>query len=137
MTPRDTLAVIAGSGAGELLGSCARNAERLGPVPTPFGLSAPLYRLRIGEAHFVFLPRHGEPGREVSAPWINYRANIYALKENGITHILAWSGPAAVDNSLNIADHVLPDDLIDETRGRESSFYKGTALGLLRQRQRP
>ncbi len=132
IAPRDVFAVIGGSGAHEVLQAHTHNAKRLGPAPTPFGLSAALYRVRIGDAHFLFLPRHGETGRELAAPWVNYRANIYALKDRGISYIMSWSGPAALDNSLNIGEYVLPNDLIDETRGRESSFYKGTGLGLLR-----
>jgi 5'-methylthioadenosine phosphorylase len=87
----------------------------------------------MADAHFLFLPRHGETGYEVAAPWVNYRANIYALKEQGVTRLLAWSGPGAIDNTLKIGEYVLPDDLIDDTRGRETSFYKGTGLGFLRQ----
>jgi len=132
-TPRDTFALIGGTGAHELLRSQAEHCNRLGPAPTPFGLSAPLYRVRIGEARFLFIPRHGETGYEVAAPWVNYRASIYALKGQGVERIIAWSAVRAVDVSVSIGQYVLPHDLIDETRGREPSFYKGTGLGLLRQ----
>ena len=128
MSARDTFAVIGGSGAHQVLQKYAPNAKRLDPIPTPFGLSGALYRFRMGSARFLFLPRHGETGHEIAAPWVNYRANIYALKEQGVMHIMSWSGPGAIDNSLNIGEYVLPDDLIDETRGRESSFFKGTGL---------
>ena len=133
MTPRDTFAVIAGRGAHDLLRTKAQHFKRLGPVPTPFGLSSPLYRVRIGEARFLFLPRHGEADNKIAGPWVNYRANIYALKQHDVWRIMAWSGPAAIDVSLSVGQYVLPHDLIDETRGRESSFYKGTALGVIRQ----
>jgi 5'-methylthioadenosine phosphorylase len=116
-----------------LLREKAQSFKRLGPAPTPFGLSAAVYRARLVDAHFLFLPRHGETGYEIAAPWVNYRANIYALKEQGISRILSWSGPGAIDNSLKIGEYVLPHDVIDDTRGRESSFYKGTGLGFLRQ----
>jgi 5'-methylthioadenosine phosphorylase len=133
MTPRDSLAVIGGSGAHELLRAQAQHVNRLGPVPTPFGLSAPLYRVRLGEAHFLFLPRHGETGYEIAAPWVNYRANIYALKEQGVSRLLAWSGPGAIGSSLRPGEYVLPHDLVDQTQGRETSFFKGTGLGFIRQ----
>ena len=51
--PRDTFALIVGSGASELLRANAQYLKRLGPVPTPFGLSAPLYRARMQDAHFL------------------------------------------------------------------------------------
>ncbi len=130
---RDTFALIGGKGAHDVLQAHAQNVKRLGPAPTPFGLSAPLYRVRISDAHFLFLPRHGDPGDETAAPWVNYRANIYALKEHGISRMMAWSAPSALDNSLDISEYVLPSDIIDDTRGRESSFYKGTGLGSIRQ----
>jgi len=133
MTPRDQLALIGGSGAHNLLRDRAQDVKRLGPVPTPFGLSGPLYRVRVRDSRFLFLPRHGEGGYEMAAPWVNYRANIYALKEQGVSRILAWSGPGAIDNSLQVGEYVVPHDLIDQTRGRESSFFKGTGLGFIRQ----
>jgi len=132
MVPRDTFALIVGSRASDLLRANSQYLKRLGPVPTPFGLSAPLYRSRMQEAHFLVLPRHGDPGEEVSAPWVNYRANIYALKEHGVWRILAWSGAAAVNLSLSVGEFVLPHDVVDDTRGRETSFFKGTDLGFMR-----
>jgi len=132
MTPRDTFALIAGLGASEIIGRTAQHLRRLGPVPTPFGLSAPVYRARLGEAHFLLLPRYGDPGEEVAAPWVNYRANMYALREYGVSRVLAWEDAVAVNFSLAMGQYVLPNDFLDDTRGRESSFYKGTALGGMR-----
>jgi len=129
----DSLAVIGGSNAHVLLKEQAQNAKRLGPVDTPFGPSSPLYRVRIRESHFLFLPRHGETGYEIAAPWVNYRANIYALKEQGVARIIAWTGPGAINPSMRPGDYVLPLDLIDHTQGRETSFFKGTGLGFIRQ----
>jgi len=133
MTPREPLGVIGGSGAHKLLASAAQSWARVGPVETPFGESAPIYRVRMGDAHFLLLPRHGEGGYEVAAPWVNYRANVYGLKELGVERVLAWSGPGAIDTSLHVGQFVIATDLMDETKGRESSFYKGTGLGFLRQ----
>ena len=130
--PQDTFALIVGSGASDLFSANAQYLKRLGPMPTPFGLSAPLYRARIQEAHFLVLPRHGDAGEEVGAPWVNYRANVYALKEQGTRRIMAWAGCAAVNLSLSVGEYVLPHDVIDDTRGREGSFYKGTDLGTMR-----
>jgi 5'-methylthioadenosine phosphorylase len=130
---RDVIAMIGGSSAHKLLKEQAPSVNRLGPVPTPFGLSAPIYRVRMREAHFLFLPRHGETGYDIAAPWVNYRANIYALKEQGISRIVAWTGPGALNASLRPGEYVLPHDVIDHTQGRESSFFKGTGLGFIRQ----
>jgi 5'-methylthioadenosine phosphorylase len=133
MAAAEMMALIGGSGAERLLASAEAKPTPLGPVDTPFGESTPIFRVRMGDSQFMFLPRHGEIGYQVAAPWVNYRANIYALKEHGVTRILSWSAAAATDNSLRVGQFVLPTDLVDETRGRESSFYKGTGLGVIRQ----
>lgn len=126
-------AIIGGSGAHEVLADQASRFRRLGPTPTPFGLSASLYEVSVEGKRLLFMPRHGASQYEVAAPWVNYRANIYALKERGVTRIMAWSGPGALDETLEVGQYVLPNDLIDQTRGRESSFFTGTGLGFIRQ----
>jgi len=127
------LAIIGGSGAYHLLEQGKLAGQRLGPLETPFGPSAPLHRLHLGGEWALFMSRHGEQGYEVCASWVNYRANIWALKEAGATCIAAWSGPGAIDESLAPGSFVVPDDLLDETHGRESSFFRGSGLGFVRQ----
>ncbi len=134
MAARELFALIGGYGAHELIAANSQFVKRLGPLATPFGLSAPIYRVRISDASFIFMPRHGEAGQEVAAPWVNYRANVYALKESGVQQVMSWSGAAAVNLSLSVGQCVMPHDLVDDTKGRESSFFKGTGLGMLRQR---
>lgn len=79
------------------------------------------------------MSRHGEREYEITAPWVNYRANIWALKDRGATSIIAWSGPGSLNPALLPGSYALPDDLLDETQGRESSFYVGTGLGFVRE----
>ncbi len=79
------------------------------------------------------MARHGETGYNLAAPWVNYRANIYALKDLGVTRILSWSGPGAINPQFQIGQYVLPHELVDLTHGRENTFYKNTGLGFLRQ----
>jgi 5'-methylthioadenosine phosphorylase len=64
---------------------------------------------------------------------VNYRANIYAAKSLGITRIVAWTGPGAVARRFRPGDMVLPDDLLDFTRNRPSTFYEGKGIGFIRQ----
>ncbi len=127
------LAIIGGSRAYDLLADGRIRQGQLAPVETPFGRSSPLGTLSLGGHEVLFLSRHGLGGYRVGAPFVNYRANIYALKDAGADRIVAWSGPGAIDPSFVPGQYVIPDDLIDETRGRASSFYEGTGLGLLRQ----
>ncbi|MCL5103546.1 MAG: MTAP family purine nucleoside phosphorylase [Armatimonadetes bacterium] len=128
----DKLAVIGGSQG-------FRTVEKLGkagaidPVPTPFGPSAPIHTLEVGGNEVYFLSRHGESGYRLTAPFVNYRANIWALKELGVARIVAWSGPGAIDPGIPIGDILVPDDIIDETRGRACTFYENLGIGFIRQ----
>jgi 5'-methylthioadenosine phosphorylase len=129
MTNNNKLAIIGGSQGfrtvqGELI------AETLGAIDTPYGRSQPVHLLNSG---ILFLSRHGDAGYHVTAPYVNYRANIYALKELGVERIVAWSGPGAIDPGIPIGDLLVPGDLIDETRGRASTFYEGLGIGFIRQ----
>jgi len=107
--------------------------ENLGPVSTPFGKSAHVYRLSMQGVDVAFISRHGEHGYTVSAPFVNYRANIWALKEIGVKRIVAWSGPGAIDPTIPIGNLLVPGDLVDETKGRDYSFYEGLGIGFIRQ----
>lgn len=127
------LAVIGGSQAYAILESGGIQGERTDPIETPFGLSQPIYKVALDGVETLFLSRHGERGYSIAAPWVNYRANIWALKEVGATHVISWSGPGAIDESLKIGQFVIPNDIIDETKSREYSFFKGTGWGFIRQ----
>ncbi len=48
-------------------------------------------------------------------------------------NILSWSGPGVIDGPFDVGDFVVPDDIIDETRRRDSTFYDNTGLGFIRQ----
>jgi len=129
------LAIIGGSAAYDLLREGGIAGTELGPIATPFGPSAIVRELPTleGAEPVLFLSRHGERGYGVTAPYVNYRANVYAVKSLGAGHILAWSGPGAVDDSLAIGQYVVPDDLIDMTRGRAGTFYENRGVGFIRQ----
>ncbi|OFX15376.1 MAG: phosphorylase, partial [Armatimonadetes bacterium RBG_16_58_9] len=102
-------------------------------IQTPFGASAPVHEVTLENRRIYYLSRHGETGYRVSAPFVNYRANIWALKELGVQRIIAWSGPGAIDPRIPIGDILVPGDLIDETRGRPSTFFEGLGIGFIRQ----
>ncbi len=102
-------------------------------VRTPYGLSNPVHLCEKAGFRFFFLSRHGETGYEKTAPYVNYRANIYAAKSLGVTRIVAWTGPGAISRKHRPGDLVLPDDLLDFTRNRPSTFYEGKGIGFIRQ----
>jgi len=128
------LAVIGGSGAYTLLQNGAMKGERLGPRETPFGQSQPVYSASVGAGtQFYFLSRHGEERYSVTAPFVNYRANIYALRDLGVTRIVSWSGPGAINTDYRIGQFVIIDDIIDETKNRPTTFFEGAGIGFVRQ----
>ena len=130
--PLPKFAVIGGSQGFRFLGEGSQK-ERLGERDTPFGKSHPIYLFERPGGSFLFLSRHGERGYSVAASFVNYRANIYALKDLGVTHILAWSGPGAISTEYEIGQLVIVDDIIDETRRRAATFYEHRGLGFIRQ----
>lgn len=126
------LAIIGGSQGYRVLAS-EIGSTTLDPIETPFGFSPPIHKLPIDDAEVYFLSRHGEKGYSVSAPFVNYRANIWALKELGVTRIVAWSGPGAISPDIPIGDILVPGDLMDETRNRAYTFFEGLGIGFIRQ----
>jgi 5'-methylthioadenosine phosphorylase len=72
-------------------------AQRFGEVKkrtvlkTPYGKSSPFYTVEAQNRKIMVIYRHGDKKREVDAPFVNYRANIYASKELGASRIMATS----------------------------------------------
>jgi 5'-deoxy-5'-methylthioadenosine phosphorylase len=69
----------------------------------------------------IFLPRHGK-GHRLPPHLINYRANLWALKEAGATRILAINAVGGMGEGMGPGAFVIPHQLIDYTWGREQSF---------------
>lgn len=91
-------------------------------VKTPFGEpSAPLSYGILGEHEVVYLPRRGS--ETLMAPHkINYRANIWALRDAGVQTIIATAAVATLVTQFKTGDLVIPDQLIDYTYGRDNTF---------------
>jgi len=128
-----TMAIIGGSGAYDLLGRNAlEKAKPAGPVTTPFGDVSNIHKFKGGSLEFLFLSRHGDDGYKTAAPFVNYRANIWALKELGVERIISWSGPGVINPSLDVGAYAVPHDIIDQTRRRPSTFFEKGGLGFIR-----
>ena len=130
------IAVIGGSGAYHLLTKESLGKEKkCQSVDTPYGESAPIHHFSIDGLELLFLSRHGETDYSTTAPFVNYRANIYALKECGVQRIIAWSGPGIINTAFEPGDFVVPHDIIDETKNRPTTFFDNTGIGFIRQSQ--
>ncbi|MDP6606964.1 MAG: S-methyl-5'-thioadenosine phosphorylase [Dehalococcoidia bacterium] len=117
---RAEVAVIGGSGFYEMAGLADVEVVE---VETPYG--APSSPLTIGTQHgrrVAFLARHGE-GHRILPEELPSRANIYALKSIGVERVLAVSAVGSLQQELEPLHAVIPEQLIDRTRGRPSTFF--------------
>jgi 5'-methylthioadenosine phosphorylase len=94
-------------------------------IATPFGPPSDRFVLgRLGDVSIAFLPRHGR-GHRLSPSELNFRANIYALKLLGVEVIIAVSAVGSLRGEIAPGSLVIPDQFIDRTRGRISTFFGG------------
>ena len=124
-----SLALIGGTGLASLPGLELRREHALDT--TPYG--HPSTAIREGRLHgqgVLFLHRHGESGRPIPPHLVNYRANIWALRELGATRVVAANAVGAINPRMHGAGLVIPDQLIDYTWGREHSFDDGSSGAL-------
>lgn len=112
-----TIALVGGTGLTEL-DDYAETIE----IETPYGApSAPLRVVEASPVRVLFLPRHGNPHR-FPPHRVNYRANMWALREAGADHVLAVYAVGGIHDPFRPATLVLPDQLIDYTWGREHTY---------------
>ena len=111
------IAIIGGTGFEKLLGKARQ--LRLG---TPYGIPAPLYVGKINRKRIVLLLRHG-PNHSIPPHKINYKANIYALYKIGVERILATNAVGAINLNFKPGDIVVPDDFVDFTKLRCTTFF--------------
>jgi 5'-methylthioadenosine phosphorylase len=114
------IGIIGGTGLYEMAELTDRSEIE---VETPFG--APSDRLILGTLSgqkVAFLSRHGR-GHRVMPSELNFRANIYAMKLLGVERILSVSAVGSLKKEIAPLDIVLPDQFVDRTRGRRSTFF--------------
>lgn len=116
------LAIIGGSGLTQLANLEVSRRER---VRTPYGEpSAELTFGRLGGRPAVFLARHGDQ-HTIPPHQINYRANIWALSQSAPVGIISVAAVGSIRPDLRPGDLVIPDQIIDYTSGRASTFHEG------------
>lgn len=99
-------------------------------LETPYGTpSSPLRSGRIIGREVVLLARHGI-GHTIPPPQVNFRANVWALKEVGCSHILVTTAVGSLRERIEPGHFVVVDQFIDFTRGRKNSFYEKFEPGL-------
>lgn len=114
------IAIIGGSGVYDA--SMLDNVQEV-EIDTPFGKPSDAITVgSFGEANIAFLPRHGK-GHRISPGKLNSRANILALKKLGVKRIISASAVGSLKPEMKPLDMVIPDQIFDRTRTRDSTFF--------------
>jgi 5'-methylthioadenosine phosphorylase len=120
------IGIIGGSGLYSMPGLSNTREER---ISTPFGDPSDAFVLGDLEGRrVVFLARHGR-GHKLLPSELNFRANIYALKTLGVERILSVSAVGSLKEEHKPTDFVVPDQFIDRTFHRESTFFGNGIVG--------
>lgn len=124
--PECIIGLIGGTGLGQAL-AAEVHGEAVS-VETPYGPpSAPIIRGRWEGTEIAFLPRHGV-AHTLSPTAVPYRANIFALKSIGVTHILASGATGSLREEIRPRDLVIVDQVIDRTTRRAGTFFDEPGL---------
>jgi len=120
-TGRADVGVFGGSGFYSLM----EGPVEVVTVQTPYGApSDDLMLGRMGDLRVAFLPRHGH-GHRIPPHAINYRANVWAMAQLGVTRLIAPTAAGSLQPRIKPGDFVVCDQFVDRTYTREQTFYDG------------
>jgi 5'-methylthioadenosine phosphorylase len=120
------IGVIGGSGLGDAL--CENEPGTRVKVETPFGPpSDEIIQTAWKGLEVAILNRHGR-GHTINPSMVNYRANVFALKKLGCTHIIASGAVGSLREHIAPKDLVIPDQVIDKTYRRAGTFFDELAV---------
>ena len=123
---RTVLGVIGGSGFYQMGG--LELVERI-ELDTPFGKPSDCYyRGQMGEVEVVFLSRHGQ-GHRIMPSELNYRANIYGMKQLGVEHLVSVSTAGSMKEEIAPGDIVVVNQFVDHTYKRPATFFGDGIVG--------
>ena len=118
--------VIGGSGLYEMEG--LEEVQTL-TLKTPFGDPSDSYIVgRLEGVKVAFLPRHGK-GHRIQPSSLNFRANIYGMKKLGVQWIIGVSAVGSMKESIHPGEMVIPNQFIDQTKGRPNTFFSDGIVG--------
>lgn len=114
------IGIIGGSGLYQMAG--LKISEEIN-LQTPFGAPSDAFlRGQLSGQEVVFLPRHGR-GHRISPSELNFRANIWGMKQLGVSSIIAVSAVGSLKKEIVPGHMVIIDQFLDRTRGRVSTFF--------------
>jgi len=111
------IGVIGGSGLEDLL-----EGPKKIRVGTPYGPASIVSIGLLGKEEIAFLSRHG-PRHDLPPHKVNYRANLYALKQVGVERVIATNAVGGINASYNPGDLAVPEDILDFTKNRITTFF--------------
>jgi 5'-methylthioadenosine phosphorylase len=118
---RADIGVFGGSGFYSLMEGAIEQVS----VQTPFGSPSDSIAIgQLGEVRVAFLPRHG-PRHHIPPHAINYRANLWAMAQLGVTRVIAPTAAGSLQPHIKPGDFVVCDQFVDRTYAREQTFYDG------------
>lgn len=118
------IGIIGGSGLGEINNLDVTHREM---VNTPYGApSCPVVFGSMCGEEIVFIPRHGI-GHTIAPHNINYRANIWALKNLDVTHVIAINAVGGISENMSLLKLVFPHQIIDYTHSRYHTYFDENA----------
>jgi 5'-methylthioadenosine phosphorylase len=98
-------------------------------MKTPFGDPSDSFIVgRLEGVRVVFLPRHGK-GHRIQPSSLNFKANIYGMKILGVQWIIGVSAVGSMKESIHPGDMVIPNQFIDQTKGRPNTFFTDGIVG--------
>ena len=119
MEPQAEIGVFGGSGFYQFEGTQEINMH------TPYGAPSDRITLtNIGGKKVAFLPRHGK-GHQLPPHMINFRANLWAMKQLGVTRIISPCAAGSLQAHIKPGDFVICDQFVDRTSGRKDTFFDG------------
>jgi 5'-methylthioadenosine phosphorylase len=93
-------------------------------INTPFGKTSDKITIgKISDIEVAFIPRHGK-GHAIAPHTINYRANVFALKECGVEYLVSIAAVGSLKKEITPCDFVIADQLVDRTAKRKSTFFE-------------
>lgn len=117
-----TIAILGGSGLTNFKALAVEHKEM---IRTPYGEpSAPLIKGSFAGRSVVFLARHGI-GHTIPPHQVNYRANLWALKNADVEKVIAVAAVGGISSDLSVPSLMLPDQILDYTHSRQHTFFDG------------
>lgn len=118
------IGLIGGTGANSVV---PRDRVSRFAVSTPWGVtSSPVTQWQSGDIEWLFIARHGEPGR-IPPHLVNYRANVWALRQASCERVIGLNAVGGIAADAQPGRLVLADQLIDYTWGRDHTYADGSA----------